>query len=457
MIYDINSLGICDLNAMQQDMLQVVRRSDNVVLLSPTGSGKTLAYLLPVIEQMSDVAGSSAPEVLVLVPSRELAIQTMGVAQRLCRDARTVAVYGGRPAMEEHRSLRQVMPRIVVGTPGRVLDHLQKANFAAEGVGTLVIDEFDKSLELGFQQQMSDIMALLPNVKRRILLSATDSELIPRFVGVGADVVRLDYLNGVDDDYVGRICQYVVRSPQKDKLDTLAHVLCECGEERSIVFLNYREAVDRVYDFLRRKGFMATAFHGAMEQKDRERSLFRFQCGSANVLVSTDLAARGLDIDDVQNVIHYHLPLNADTYIHRNGRTARWDKQGRSFIILGPEESVDRFVGDDAHISEIPVPVASEVPSSKWEVLYIGRGKKDKIGKVDVMGFLGKQGGLERGQIGMIRIFPTWCFVAVERKAVKALLRNIEGQKIKGQKTVYSVGAGDIKHSTKQPNNQITK
>ena len=443
MNYDINGLGISDLNSMQQDMLQVMRKGSDVVLLSPTGSGKTVAYLLPVIEQLRDGTEVSSPEVLILVPSRELAIQTVEVVQRLCRAARAVAVYGGRPAMEEHRVLRQVMPRILVGTPGRVLDHLQKVNFAAESVGTLVIDEFDKSLELGFQQQMSDIIAVLPNVERRILLSATDSELIPRYVGVGVDVARLDYLDGADDDYAGRISQSVVRSPQKDKLDTLAHVLCGCGEERSIVFLNYREAVDRVYDFLRRKGFMATEFHGAMEQKDRERSLFRFQSGSANVLVSTDLAARGLDIDDVQNIIHYHLPPNADTYIHRNGRTARWDRQGRSFIILGPEETLDRFVEDDSHISEIPVPEVSVVPSSKWEVLYIGRGKKDKIGKVDVMGFLGKQGQLDRSQIGMIRIFPTWSFVAVERKAVKALLKNIGGQKIKGQKTIYTVAGAD--------------
>ena len=431
MIYDLNALGIEALNPMQEEMLDGVRKHDSLVLLSPTGSGKTLGYMLPVVEAMQP---ASVPTVLVLVPSRELAIQTQGVATRLCRETKAYACYGGRPAMDEHRAMRSLSPQMVIGTPGRVLDHLQKCNFDSSQIDTLVIDEFDKSLELGFRQQMADILALLPSVRKRILLSATDSPEIPSFVGAGR-VHRMDYLADTDADYADRISQYLLRSPEKDKLETLGRLLCSLGSTPSIVFLNYREAVDRVYQFLHKAGFCVSAFHGAMEQKDRERALFRFQSGCANVLVSTDLAARGLDIADVQNIIHYHLPMNSEAYIHRNGRTARWDRQGASYLILGPEETLDKLYCLTDMV-EMEVPSTYNVPSSRWETLYIGRGKKDKVNKVDIVGFLSKTGGLSREQLGMVTVFPQWSFAAVERTCVPSLMARIKGQKIKGQKTI---------------------
>lgn len=431
MTYDLHSLGIEHLNPMQEEMLAEVRRHDSLVLLSPTGSGKTLGYMLPVLEAMQP---GLHPTVLVLVPSRELAIQTQGVATRLCRDAKAYACYGGRPAMDEHRAMRSLSPQLIIGTPGRILDHLQKGNFESQGIGTLVIDEFDKSLELGFRQQMADIMAMLPSVRKRILLSATDSPEIPSFVGAGK-VHRMNYLADTDTDYSDRISQYLLRSPEKDKLETLGRLLCSLGSTPSMVFLNYREAVDRVYQFLQKAGFCVSAFHGAMEQKDRERALFRFQSGCANVLVSTDLAARGLDIADVENIIHYHLPMNSEAYIHRNGRTARWDRAGASYLILGPEENLDKL---DCLTGIIPmeVPDSYQVPSSRWETLYIGRGKKDKVNKVDIVGFLCKTGGLERDQLGMVTVFPHWSFAAVDRTCIRSLMARIGGQKIKGQKTI---------------------
>ena len=431
MTYDLSALGIEALNPMQEEMLSEVRRHDSLVLLSPTGSGKTLGYMLPILEAMQPQVH---PTVLVLVPSRELAIQTQSVATRLCRDAKPYACYGGRPAMDEHRAMRNLSPQMIVGTPGRVLDHMQKENFDYSHIDTLVIDEFDKSLELGFRQQMADILALLPSLRKRILLSATDSPEIPSFVGAER-VHRMNYLADTDTDYSDRISQYLLRSPQKDKLETLGHLLCSLGSTPSIVFLNYREAVDRVYQFLLKAGFCVSAFHGAMEQKDRERALFRFQSGCANVLVSTDLAARGLDIADVGNIIHYHLPMNSEAYIHRNGRTARWDRAGASYLILGPEENLDKL-DCLTDITSMEVPDSCQVPSSKWETLYIGRGKKDKVNKVDIVGFLSKTGGLERDQLGMVTVFPHWSFAAVDRSCMRSLMARIGGQKIKGQKTI---------------------
>lgn len=431
MTYDLHALGIEALNPMQEEMLRETRRHDSLVLLSPTGSGKTLGYMLPVVEAMT---AKNTPTVLVLVPSRELAIQTQNVASLLCREARSYACYGGRPAMDEHRAMRNLAPQMIIGTPGRVLDHLKKENFDGSAIDTLVIDEFDKSLELGFRQQMADILAILPAVKKRILLSATDSPEIPAFVGVDR-VHKMNYLADTDSDYADRIQQFIVKSPEKDKLETLGRLLCSLGSTPSIVFLNYREAVDRVYQFLRKAGFCVSAFHGAMEQKDRERALFRFQSGCANVLVSTDLAARGLDIAHVENIIHYHLPLNNEAYIHRNGRTARWDREGASYLILGPEENLDKLdCLTDASVMEVPD--TYNVPSSKWETLYIGRGKKDKINKVDIVGFLSKTGGLEREELGMVTVFPHWSFAAVARNCVRSLMARISGQKIKGQKTI---------------------
>lgn len=431
MIYNLASLGIDHLNPMQEEMLNEVRRRDSLVLLSPTGSGKTLGYMLPVVEGMQNTL---APTVLVLVPSRELAIQTQSVVSKLCKEIKSYACYGGRPTMEEHRTLRSIMPQMIIGTPGRILDHLKKENFRADEINTLVIDEFDKSLELGFRQQMSEILILLPNVRKRILLSATDSPEIPSFVGA-ENVHKLNYLSGTDNDYADRIRQYQLVSPEKDKLETLGRLLCSLGSSPSIVFMNYRDAVDRVYQFLHKAGFNVCSFHGAMEQKDRERALFRFQSGCANVLVCTDLAARGLDIADVQNIIHYHLPLNSEAYIHRNGRTARWDKKGASYIILGPEEKLDKLDCINEIVC-IDVPKTYEVPSSKWETLYIGKGKKDKINKVDIVGFLSKTGGLSREQLGMVTVFPNWSFAAVDRSCLKILMGRINGQKIKGQKTI---------------------
>lgn len=434
MKYQLHRLGIEALNTMQEEMLQQARRHDNMVLLSPTGSGKTLAYLLPVLEALESRDGV---QVLVLVPNRELAVQTRDVVQTLCPEARPFACYGGRPTMEEHRAMQGNPPILVVGTPGRILDHIGKGNFSVGNINTLVIDEFDKSLELGFRQQMSDILGQLPSLRRRILLSATNSPDIPNFVGM-SDTLCLDYRSDEGDDYTKRIRQFVVHSPEKDKLRTLDHLLCSLGSASSIVFLNYRKSVDRVLSYLEGRGFCVTAFHGGMDQKDRERALFRFQSGSANVLVCTDLAARGLDLLIVENIIHYHLPLRLEDYVHRNGRTARWDREGTSYAILGLGETLDRLNGLP-EAESFDVPEDSTVPGSRWETLYIARGKGDKVNKVDIVGFLIKTGGLQSSQLGMVKVLPRWSFAAVDRTCLKTLMNNIAGQKIKGQKTIFEV------------------
>ena len=434
MDYELNKLGISDLNAMQQDTLQTVRKGSSVVLLSPTGSGKTLAYLLPLLKKLDAKNGNL--QALIIVPSRELAMQTVDVARRLCSELRIAACYGGRPAMEEHQQMRGLRPHVVAATPGRLLDHLQKGNLLTEEVNTLVIDEFDKSLELGFREQMHSIISLLPNVKQRILLSATDSEDIPAFVG-SRDYVRLNFLDEEDRDE--RISLRLVKSPEKDKLQTLLRLLCTLGTQKSLVFVGYRESVERVGNFLEQQGVMADIFHGGMEQRDRERALYRFMNSSCNVFVSTDLASRGLDIASVDNIIHYHLPSSQEACTHRNGRTARWDMEGSAYFILGPEEYLPEYIAEN-EVEIYPLPTEVPPPAKPlWVTLYIGKGKKDKISRGDIVGFLTKQGNLESSQVGRIDVLPHWSYVAVERAAAKSLLDRIEGLKIKGQKTIYAL------------------
>jgi superfamily II DNA/RNA helicase len=428
----LEKLGISELNDMQKEATQAVLRTNNdVVILSPTGSGKTLAYLLPLVQLID--ASVPTVQAVVIVPGRELALQSAMVLKDMGCGLRACACYGGRAAMDEHRVLRQVQPHIVFATPGRLLDHIEKENILTTGIRYLVIDEFDKCLEMGFLNEMNAIINRLSNVQRRILISATDAESIPHFVNMGR-TTRMDYL--IEEEQVSdRVNVYQVISPVKDKLETLRNLLCELGEESSIVFLNYRESVERVADYLQEQGFTLSYFHGGLEQRQREDALYKFSNASANVLVSTDLASRGLDIPSINNIIHYHLPESEQGYIHRVGRTARWDKLGRTFFILNQEESIPDYIDAEPTLHTIPADLPAP-PKPKMVTLYIGKGKKDKLSKGDIVGFLCKKGGLKGTEIGRISVEDRFTYVAIDRAQLRSVLRNVQGEKIKGVKTI---------------------
>lgn len=428
----INKLGIT-LNDMQNDTVHAILHSNkDVVVLSPTGSGKTLAYLLPVVELLDTTL--DAVQAVVVLPGRELALQSATVLAGMGSGLRAMACYGGRPAMDEHRTMRQVRPQVVFGTPGRLNDHLDKGNIETSQVRFVVIDEFDKCLEMGFHDEMAALMGKLPADARRVLLSATDADSIPHFVNLGRST-RVDYLSD-DEQIPDRISIFSVHSPEKDKLATLSSLLLEQGDHSSIVFLNHRDAVERTGDYLRRLGFATSIFHGGLDQKMREHALYKFSNGSANILVSTDLASRGLDIPDVDNIIHYHLPETEEAYIHRVGRTARWQAEGRSFFVLGPEEHLPDYL-HTATADHSPQPAAGAVPARpRMATVYIGKGKKDKISKGDILGFLCKKGGLENGEIGRIDVKDRYAYAAVAYPRLQELLDRVQGEKIKGVKTV---------------------
>ena len=428
----LRRLGIEELNYMQQDSLAANRKKDNVILISPTGSGKTLAYLLPLVQRVDKT--QEEVQAVIVVPSRELARQTHSVLTAMNCGVRCEAVYGGRPAMEEHRLLRDRRPQVIVGTPGRLLDHLAKENFSSLRVSHLVIDEFDKCLELGFQDELQRLVGQLPEVTHRILLSATDCPEIPRFITLDENTEKRDYSDG-DEQVPHRITLYEVHSPQKDKLNTLGLLLSDLGQQSSIVFVGYRESVERVAQYLRKQQVAVSDFHGGMEQDLRERALFRFASGACNVLVSTDLASRGLDLPEIDNIIHYHLPLDEAAFVHRNGRTARWEASGKAYLLLGPEEHLPDFVHTEPETYRIASREVA-VASPRWESLYIGRGKKEKLSRGDIAGFMMKTGGLAPDEVGRIEVRDHCAYVSVARHRVKELMGRIKGQKIKGMKTI---------------------
>ena len=428
----LENLKIESLNPMQEASIDAWREGKDLILLSPTGSGKTLAYLLPLLETLKpDVKGVQA---VVLVPSRELALQIDQVFKSMNTPYKAMSCYGGRPAMEEHRTMKGIEPSLIIGTPGRMNDHLSKQNFDASTVRTLIIDEFDKCLEFGFQEEMATVIGQLPKLERRFLLSATDSEEIPQFAGMN-HTTKLSFLNE-EEPISERIHIYKVLSPIKDKLETLYKLLCTFGNKSTLVFCNHRESVERVGKYLQSQKLPCGIFHGGMEQEDRERSLYKFRNGSCHVLISTDLASRGLDIPDIDNIVHYHLPIQEDGYIHRNGRTARWEAEGNSYIILHGEETLPAYIREEPETFILPE-VTPKPSQPEFVTLYIGKGKKDKLSKGDIMGFLSKKGGLNRDDVGRIDVKEHYAFVAILRKKLAHTLNLVRGEKIKGMKTLF--------------------
>ena len=428
----LNKLGI-ELNDMQQDALRAIQHGNqDVVVLSPTGSGKTLAYLLP-LSQLVDAADDE-PQAIVVTPGRELALQSSTVLKNMGSGLRAMACYGGRSTMDEHRVLRQVRPQIIFGTPGRLNDHLDKGNFSPYHIKYLVIDEFDKCLEMGFQDEMSRLVKSLPGLRRHFLLSATESEEIPRFVHMGK-VEKLDYR--MDEEQVPeRVHIYKVMSPEKDKLESLSLLLRSLGDTSTIVFLNYRDGVERTANYLKDCGFVVSYYHGGLEQKEREAAIYRFSNGSSNILVSTDLASRGLDIPNIKNIIHYHLPDTEDAFVHRVGRTARWDAMGDSYFVLGPEENIPEYV--EAEIKDFSLQDnITTIPLPTMATIYIGKGKKDKISKGDIVGLLCKKAELENNEIGRIDVKDYYSYVAVPSQKLSRVLQRLAGEKIKGVKTRF--------------------
>ncbi len=420
------NLKIAALNEMQLASLEASKSNAGMVLLSDTGSGKTLAFLLPLLGELDMVAEGT--QAIIIVPSRELALQIEQVFKSMGTGLKITACYGGHLRETEENNLVEP-PAIIVGTPGRIADHLRRGNITADSIRMMVLDEFDKSLELGFEAEISFIIASFRNITRRILTSATQGVDIPSYVGLDKPA-RLEYLSG---ETSASLAIQVVKSDEKDKSNTLLRLLCMLGNRSAIVFCNHRESVKRVSNILKEKGIVNVFYHGALEQPERDAALCKFRNGSSDVLVTTDLASRGLDIPNIRYIIHYHLPVSEEAFIHRNGRTARMDASGTAILILGPDEILPDYLQGEPEL--ITLPAEQVLPDKpKWSTLFLAAGKKDKVNKVDIVGFLTNKAQLKKEEIGLIEVKDFFSFVAVRKSKVGQILELIKNEKIKNRK-----------------------
>jgi superfamily II DNA/RNA helicase len=430
----LKQLNIKALNPMQLATDKAIQTGKDVMVLSSTGSGKTLAFFIPLLYKLKK--DLKKVQILVIVPSRELALQIEQVFRSLQSGFKVSCIYGGHSTKTEAQSLSET-PSIIIGTPGKISYHIRNENFDPTTVEFLILDEFDKSLEMGFQVEMEFIIQSLTKLKQKILTSATKMEELPNF----AKLDNLTYVNFLKDEGNSpQLALKVLHSKSKEKLKLLMQVVSEFPKGPTLIFCNHREAAERVSDILWNKGMSNGIYHGGMDQPDREKALVKFRNGTFSVLVTTDLASRGLDIPDVQQVIHYQIPFTEESFTHRNGRTARMKATGKAYLLLADEEYKPDYVKEKT----IEVDVVEDFKMfdpSDWNTIYIAAGKKDKINKIDVVGLLYKKANLQKEDIGLIEVFDHMSYVAVKRVKVNATLSLIKPEKIKGRK--YKIGVDE--------------
>lgn len=422
-------LNIKELNPMQKEAIPIIESTTNTVLLSPTGSGKTLAFLLPLINTLN--ADCKDVQALILVPSRELAIQIEQVARDMGSGFKVNAVYGGRPMSKDKIEIKHV-PAILIGTPGRIVDHFENDRFSLASIKTLILDEFDKSLEVGFEQEMKNIINQLPALNKRVLTSATQGVKIPGFVRLDKPTI-INYLN---QQVRSKLTVKTVISPTNSKFQTLLKLLQHLGNQQGIVFCNVRDNIDLVSRYLEKNKISHSCFSGGMEQKDRERSLIKFRNGTSQILLATDLAARGIDIPEMNFIIHYELPYASEEFTHRNGRTARVDASGTAYVIKWENENLPDFIGTPKIVN---INKKAPVEPQFWETLFISGGRKDKISKGDIAGLFIKEGGLTKEQLGTIELKQDCAFVAVPLSLSGSLVDKLNNSRLKKKKVRVTI------------------
>lgn len=421
-------LGIEKLNQMQIEAHEAILSNPEVVLLSPTGTGKTVAFLLPIIEALDPECNEV--QVLILVPSRELAIQIEQVVREMGSGYKTNAIYGGRAGSKDKIDLK-TPPAILIGTPGRIADHMRRQTFFTNSIKTLVLDEFDKSLETGFESEMVEIVDALPYVEKKVLTSATQGVSIPIFVGL-RNPTNLNYLTGEET----KLQLKTIVSPSQDKLNTVAKLLSHIGNANGIIFCNLKDSIQVLSDFLEDKDIPHVCFYGGLEQQDRERALIKFRNGTSPLLIATDLAARGIDVPELDFIIHFELPYKKEEFTHRNGRTARMNSNGTAYILKWKSESLPSFiknaVEEDIQAKNIEI-------TSNWKTLFISGGRKDKISKGDIAGLFFKQGQLTKEELGVIELKQDCAFVAVPSAKSEELITLLNNSRLKKKKVRISL------------------
>jgi len=428
----LEKFNISALNPMQIEARKAIYAGNDVVLLSPTGSGKTLAFLLPLIERLDPK--SDGIQAIVLVPSRELAMQIEQVARQLGSGFKINAVYGGRSGQMDKADLK-TKPSLLIGTPGRIADRFRRDDMDLSGVKTLVLDEFDKSLEVGFEREMSEIVRSLRAVNQRVLTSATDAVAIPEFLGI-EEPISIDYLN----QHRPRLVVKTIAAEAGERLDTLAELLGKLKGQPGIIFCNFKDSLFEASDFLFDHKIEHECYYGGMEQIDRERALVKFRNGTCQLLLATDLAARGLDIPEIKFIIHLELPYHPNEFTHRNGRTARMNAKGAAYVLHKKSKPLPEFIKEvQPEKLDVKDMASDNMEAQKWGTLHISGGRRDKISKGDIAGLFFKKGGLSKEQLGVIELQQSYAYVAVSRSMAHKVVELTNNQRLKKKKVRITV------------------
>lgn len=420
----LHKLGIKKMNHMQDQSYSTIKKCEEVVLLSPTGTGKTVAFLMPLLEKLD--RDETQVQLLILVPFRELAIQIEQVIRKMGTGFKVNAVYGGKTRSKDKLDLKHT-PSILVGTPGRINDHLEKKNFSADAIKTLVLDEFDKSLQVGFEPEMKEIMRNLPALSKKVLTSATHGVQIPKFVGVKKPV----YIDFLEDKKESKLILKRIISPEKDKREMLFKSLKHLKEQRGIVFCNFKDTINYIAEYLEDEGVSFGVYYGGLEQNERELALVKFRNGTHRLIIATDLAARGLDIPEIDYIIHYQLPPHEEEFTHRNGRTARMHQDGTAYVMQWEEEELPEFI-PNADVETITDEVVAK--QTGWHTLLITGGRKDKISKGDIAGLFFKQGNLSKDEVGMIELKQDCAYIGIKAKNINKIVNTLNNSRLKKKK-----------------------
>jgi len=439
LLHNLDSLGYHVMTPIQAQSLPHVLAGKDVIAQGKTGSGKTAAFGLGLLEKLS--VKRFRIQSLILCPTRELADQVGKELRRLARTIHNIKVLtlcGGVPFGPQIGSLEHGA-HIIVGTPGRIEDHLRKGTLRLDDLEVLVLDEADRMLEMGFQASIDAIIDQAPKQRQTLLFSATFPEKINSIAKrIMIDPVMVKAESKHDDSIIAQ--HFYKVDNNQDRMIALRLLLQKYQPESSVVFCNTKKEVQEVADELANRGFNALALHGDLEQKDRDQALIRFANKSATILVATDVAARGLDIDNLSAVFNYHIAHDQELHVHRIGRTGRAGNKGLAFSFYSNKEQQKVSVLEDyldRTISPEQLPLLDlldkEPQQSNMITIRIDGGKRQKIRPGDIVGALTGENGISGDQVGKIHVSDNWSYIAVQRDVIKVAFKKLSEGKLKGR------------------------